>query len=710
MLERYTQTKKFLLQVKKELEKSSHIDPYIIENSMLEQEITRLENGNFKIALVAPFSAGKSTFINSIIGKDLLSMDIRAETSVITKIAYSEEIRIEVTYFENNKVDVFERDEQGNALTYDTCKEILQKITTVRDQTNEEKIQQVIVYCPLDICRDNVELIDTPGLFSRHEKHEAITNNIIPQVNAVIFMIDPDSVGEEHFTEKIRNYVNSAKTSSLEEDGRHIYFVINKIDVFNEEDIAKARHELEQVLSGLILKPNIHEVSAYFGMRGKQLLTKDLDIQTIQKDRKIGIPDPEDPDYTIAGKQISEEHAQDIIKFSKIRKLENALGEYLQSKNQYLISDVVGSIRSVLSDTIHKLEFEIHEINGSINEDKAAYIQKINNLKNEIEEIKEGTVQQVNSLVTKTIVGSITGSSLDDQLTEEIEDKLIDISKDIEREVFKKWSRAKVRIDRYNAEEIVQTTILDAEEFLVQKVKELVKDLFLDIQKIIGGLISEIQEQLNLVTEKLEAAEVKNLGTRMEKIGTFNVENLVGSTMKKIETEFSTIIVSIAKDCQEKVQGAYDNSIYEVKKGGFVNWFKGLFGSAEYEERFDLFQYKKELDRLINDLTDTMKVRVMDSETAVATPIIEMSRGIVKDINSEVSTIINNVVKIKSNVLNSLIAEMNSNKEEKLASILKKQKKISSVSEISHRFEGNLQQLQQEDHSHELQQHEPVPQ
>jgi GTPase SAR1 family protein len=708
MLERFKETKKFLLNYSSELEKSKNIDRDILENSSLYQEIERLEKGNFKIALVAPFSAGKSTFINSIIGKDLLSMDIRAETSVITKISYSDQIKIQVTYFENHKVEMFDTDDFGKPLTYTTCKDILKKITTVRDETNEERIKEVVVYCPLDICRDNVEIIDTPGLFSRHEKHETITNNIIPQVNAVIFMIDPDSVGEEHFTEKIRNYVNSAKTSSLEEDGRHIFFVINKIDVFDPEDIAKARHELEQVLSGIIMKPNIHEVSAYFGMKGKQLLTKDIDITEVQKDRKIKIPDPLDPEYTIAGRQITEENANDIIEFSKIKQLEMALGEYLQSKNQYLITDVMSSIRNVLSGTINKMKFEIREVEKNITEDKTAYIKKIETLQEEIEALKDETLFNVRTIITKKIVGGTSGRGLDDEIYDEVGGQLIDVNKDINREIFKKWTKAKQGITRDNGEDIVKAAILEAEEFLVLKIKELVRTAFIFVKKEISSLISDIQEQLDIVTEKLEEAELKNLGIKMDTISNMNVDNLVGTTMNKIEREFSDIIIGIAKDCQDKVQGAYNSSIYEVKKAGFINWFKGLFGNEEYEERFDLYRFKRELDQLIDDLTSVMQDKVLESQVQIATPIFDMSQKIFEDIKTESAKIIINVIKVKENVLKDLKKEMYKNEDEKLTSISQKKQKISNVKVISQRFEEKALQYSKEAFESELHEQSPV--
>jgi GTPase SAR1 family protein len=383
MLEQFTEAKKQLLSFVGQLEKADFVDKDILGNSRIEEEVERLGKGDFKISLVAPFSAGKSTFINAIIGKDLLSMDIRAETSVITKISYSENIKIEITYHENSKKEIIDCDNEGNPITYESCRQILKNITTVRDENNEVKIKEVIVYCPLEICKDNVELIDTPGLFSRHEKHESITNNILPQVNAVIFMIDPDSVGEEHFTDKIQNYVASAKNSNLEEDGKHIFFVINKIDVFDPEDIEKSREELIEVLQDILRTPQIHEVSAYFGMVGKQLAAGDIDISAVQKDRKIKIPDPLEPEYTIAGRQIGIEHAENIIDFSKIRGLESSLGSYLQDKNEYLLKDVKSSIKQILSDSINKMKYQLGEINTSLEQDSTEYIAKMDNLKNE---------------------------------------------------------------------------------------------------------------------------------------------------------------------------------------------------------------------------------------------------------------------------------------------------------------------------------------
>lgn len=682
MLEQFTEAKKQLLSFVDQLKKADCVDRDIFDNSRLEDEVGRLEKGDFKISLVAPFSAGKSTFINAIIGKDLLSMDIRAETSVITKISYSENIKIEVIYHDNSEVDVIDTDDEGKAITYDTCKEILRNITTVRDENNEVKIKEVIVYCPLEICKDNVELIDTPGLFSRHEKHESITNNILPQVNAVIFMIDPDSVGEEHFTDKIQNYVSSAKNSNLEEDGRHIFFVINKIDVFDPEDIEKARDELREVLSGILRSPQIHEVSAYFGMIGKQLASDDIDISEVQKNKKIKIPDPEDPEYTIAGRSIAKEHSKNIIDFSKIEELEGALGKYLQGKNDYLLRDVKSSIKQILSDSINKMKYQIGEINNSLQNDSTEYLAKMDYLKDDIKELKDTTVENINRVIEQKISGGISGGSIDDVLEDEIVKQIIDITKDIERDIYVKWTKAKRNIDRHNAEDIVQDVIMDVDSELVVKIKEMTKNSFIVVQSIINSLIDSIQQQFEQAAEKIEEVEIKNLGKKMENIGNLNVDSIVGNITNKIEKEFSNVIISISKDFSSKIGDLEHDSTSMVKKSGLWNWFKGLFGQESYEERFDLHEFRRKLDNLMDDVKSEISEALFQNKQSVRRPLLEATNSIVGDLKKNAFTVINSVIKVKEKILNDTKIEMGKNKDEKLQLIKHKEKTIFDAESI----------------------------
>ena len=64
--------------------------PYIYEDSYLMNEfqavIQRLQDTSFRIAIVGEFSSGKSTFINALIGKDILKHGVQETTATITEI------------------------------------------------------------------------------------------------------------------------------------------------------------------------------------------------------------------------------------------------------------------------------------------------------------------------------------------------------------------------------------------------------------------------------------------------------------------------------------------------------------------------------------------------------------------------------------------------------------------------------------------------
>ena len=63
---------------------------YIVENNLyhdiFKKIIKRLEDKTFKLAVVGEFSSGKSTFLNALIGKDILKHGAQETTATITEI------------------------------------------------------------------------------------------------------------------------------------------------------------------------------------------------------------------------------------------------------------------------------------------------------------------------------------------------------------------------------------------------------------------------------------------------------------------------------------------------------------------------------------------------------------------------------------------------------------------------------------------------
>ena len=76
------------------------VDIPVMDRSGLEQNLKKIEEklseDRLKIAMIGEFSAGKSTFINALLGKKILKSGLRPTTAAITEIGHgSDEIFVE---------------------------------------------------------------------------------------------------------------------------------------------------------------------------------------------------------------------------------------------------------------------------------------------------------------------------------------------------------------------------------------------------------------------------------------------------------------------------------------------------------------------------------------------------------------------------------------------------------------------------------------
>ena len=61
------------------------------EGKQLKELTVFLEKENFTVVVLGEFSRGKSTFINALLGKSLLPMDVLPETAVLSALLYGDE-------------------------------------------------------------------------------------------------------------------------------------------------------------------------------------------------------------------------------------------------------------------------------------------------------------------------------------------------------------------------------------------------------------------------------------------------------------------------------------------------------------------------------------------------------------------------------------------------------------------------------------------
>ena len=684
MFESFAKVKNEVLEVTELIKMNKDIDIDVLNNSELDKKVNNLNNGEFKIALIAPFSAGKSTFINSLIGQDILSMEITAETSVITKVKYSDEIKLEITYRNDDRVEVIPAESEA-AITSDELKGILQEKTTVKGENTEDNIKEVKVYYPIEMCKDKVELVDTPGLFARHEKHAAITTNILPAVNAVIFMIDPESVGEQNFTEVIRNYVRNAKTSNMETGGKHIFFVINKIDKFTAEDIQKAKNELIEVLKGIIDEPQIFEISAYYAMIGKMYLAETIDLIKIQKDRKIIITDPEDPEYTISGRQITNDNAHLILKESRIRQLDKGLEKYLEGKNENLIVDVKNEIKNIIEQSIEKKSVELNELMNMASIDKDKYEQQLKTLKSEIKKLDSSCKLELHKKINDKVRGGSRGRSISADIVEELRDNLISLGKELSNKIDSEWFNTRAGLNKNNAEEKISIIINKVQNELEIRSKEVAKETFNEFKEKIFNLVNEIEEDLNEIKIEFENTELQTIGKSLNKLGNYDLNSVLSIITKGIEREFAGMIGNMSREMRNQIVDAEEDcTITKEKTGVFYKISKFFTGNKKFVTEFDNVAFKRELDRIIDDCQNNVKRDMNGVSNKLATEMEGSIKNIGETLKDEITSIIRNIANVKQSMINNVLKTM---KEEEattkdIINVLKKS--ISALEELEY--------------------------
>jgi len=209
----------------------------------------KLLQDRFNLVVLGEFKRGKTTFLNALLGADLLPTAVVPLTSIVTLIQYGERISAKVTFLDGGSKET-------------TLGELFAYVTEEGNPGNEKKVKLVQLEYPSPYLKDGVVLIDTPGVGSIYQNNTDETYNYLPKVDAAIFLLSSDqpiSRSELDFLKDIEQY--SAKT----------FFILNKIDYLSKQDREKALEFAKKVLAENIgfEKINIYPLSAKLALEGK---------------------------------------------------------------------------------------------------------------------------------------------------------------------------------------------------------------------------------------------------------------------------------------------------------------------------------------------------------------------------------------------------------------------------------------------------------
>jgi len=306
----------------------------------------KLITNTFNLVVVGQFKRGKTSLINALLGADILPVAVVPLTSIVTVIAYGEALRIHV-YFDNGRISEIKPES------------LSEYVTERGNPKNIKNVSEVVLTYPSPYLKEGVRLIDTPGVGSIYQHNTDVAYRYLPKSDAALFLLSVDQPmgrAELDFLQDVKEY------------SKKIFFLLNKADYLNENDLKESVEFSKGVLQdtmGSTVK--IFPLSAKLALEGK--LNK----------------------------------LEDMMQRSLLPRLSNEINEFLmEDKGRVLILSMTNNLLRIISQARFELELEMKSLVTPLDELKSkieafhAKKQEVMLEKNDFDILLDGEIKRIN--------------------------------------------------------------------------------------------------------------------------------------------------------------------------------------------------------------------------------------------------------------------------------------------------------------------------
>lgn len=280
-------------------------DEVVDRMSKWDNIISKKMDQPFSLMVIGDFKRGKSTIINSILGRSIAPVNVAPETFTVNCISYGETPSVEAV-LKNGK-----------------------RVTLTQDDLSRERLNDLLDFFPgeldyIDVRSDapilkEISIVDTPGLSDLDDLDTQVKEFLV-KADAVIYVasaLSPFSESEQYF---IASHIVPQNFSK-------VFVLVNMIDAMNSmDDINKVVGRISEKCSQIIPNAEVYGISGIDEYR-----------------RKIGLNRPD-----IKGFQ--DYYENQFLKF------ELALSrEIIVQKDTIRTQRVFSMLRLMLTDTLNRL-------------------------------------------------------------------------------------------------------------------------------------------------------------------------------------------------------------------------------------------------------------------------------------------------------------------------------------------------------------------
>jgi GTP-binding protein EngB required for normal cell division len=200
------------------------------------RQVTQALHEPFLLVIAGEFNAGKSAFINALIGEPVLVEGVTPTTAHVTLLRHGES--------------------EARRLRPDGIEEIFHPAAFLRD----------------------VAIVDTPGTNAVLRHHEQLTSEFIPRSDFILFVTSSDrpfTESERAFLQRIRDW------------GKKVVMVLNKVDMLRSpDDLSEVTAFVRQHATALLgSAPELFPISARLAQQARKAGSGDEGVQLWESSR-----------------------------------------------------------------------------------------------------------------------------------------------------------------------------------------------------------------------------------------------------------------------------------------------------------------------------------------------------------------------------------------------------------------------------------------
>lgn len=551
--------------------------------------VKKLDEDRFHLVVVGEFNHGKSSFVNALLGENVLPVGVTPTTAAIHHLKYAKEPEATVVYQSGKRESIPFADT---------------KKFSVGGGTSADEVDYLEVGYPASLLEERILLVDTPGVNDLSLQRSDITYSYIPRADAVLFLLDAGQI----LKESERQFLND---KLLKASRDKIVFVITKWDILNEDEKKEALAYARTQLAGLVKDPVVFPISAE---------------TALAKGESSGMPELLAHLTTF----LAEERGRIL--------LDNALGEGVNVGN--LLSKGVDARRRSLSMKTEELERRIKTLEDDLRGTAGTIEQRRMKIREEISGIKVGAQKDLERFVEETVrqLPNVIESAKQDDLRKFLPSFLED--------TFRTWAEAESKEIATKLETLAETTIALIKEDAHDATKRVGEALGHDVKRLdvhvdtfrydagiaavlvlglgmmfvnvmVGGLLTIAAPIMALVLRDRIDAEYKKRAVEQ-------APEVLRQAAKQVGPKIDEMIEDFAKKLDAWVVTAGEELYREVLE--VLNASRDARAKADHDETKAKAEVESQSERLeaarkhVADLRSTLwspkdKVRVADAST-----------------------------------------------------------------------------------------------